>query len=136
MFMNTKFNAYFFVVIVLSVVISGCVTAPAMTKVELKGKPFSEFQKKANYLVLARYWDDHATKAQINYAPASFLTIWEKERKAELSLGLGPYYGMIELISIDEHTTLVRCYSWGYLAKFIDEWSQLIEMAPEDKRSR
>jgi hypothetical protein len=129
-----KLTIRFLVAFVLALTLAGC-TIPVMTKVEIKDKPVSEFQKKSNYLSLARYWDDHAEKQTIDFKGASFLTVWDREGKAEITIGNGPYYGMIELIKLDEQTTLVRCYSWDFMAKRIEEWKQLIQNASEDKKS-
>lgn len=117
---------------VFSVLVSGCVTVPTMTKAEIKNKVVLESQKKASYIKLAHYWDDHATKQMIDFKGPSYLTLWENEGRAEITIGNGPYYGMIELIAIDKNTTLIRCYAWGDLEKRVMEWKDLIEHAPEE----
>ena len=115
---------------------SGCVTVPTMTKAEARENLVSQSQKKASYLYLARYWDDHATKQMIEYKGASYLALWETDGKAEITIGNGPYYGMIELIAIDKSTTMIKTYAWGYLAERINEWRELIENAPDEHLSQ
>ena len=114
--------------------LSGCVTVPTFTKAEIAQKHSSKtFVKKGNYLNLAQYWDDNAEKYMIDFKGASFLTVWEKARKAEITLGNGPYYGLIELTYIDENTTQVTVFAWGGDASSIRKWADLIRHAPESK---
>lgn len=110
---------------------TGC-TAPAMTKPEVLQRKLDEHVKNQNYLKLARYWDINAEKLRINLINISHLTIWESEGKAEIAYGVGPYYGMIELIKLGERKTKVVTYAWGYLGKDVEGWRDLIMDAPED----
>jgi hypothetical protein len=120
---------------IILISVFGCgSTMPVFTKAEIAEKHSSTsktFVKKGNYLDLARYWDENAKKQSINFTPASFLKIWEKERKAEISIGNGPYYGFIELRYIDENTTQITIFSWGGMGKRIHEWVDLICNYPE-----
>jgi len=119
-----------FTIIVVLVGLSGCIV-PTLTKAEIARKhPSETFVKKGNYQDLARYWDDHAKKARLDFASASFLRIWEKDRKAEITYGNGPYYGLIDLTYIDENVTSVTFYAWG-LGSPIRKWADLIRNAPE-----
>jgi len=93
----------------------------------------SQSQKNANYLYLARYWDDHAAKQMIDFKGASFLTVWERDGKAEISIGNGPYYGLIELIAVGKNATVIKVYAWGASAERINKWRALIENAPEEQ---
>lgn len=107
-------------------IVSGC-TVPTMTKTEIRAKQAgTPFVKNANYLVLARYWDDHAEKQMIDFKGASFLTVREEEGRAEITIGNGPYYGMIELKKIDDRSTLVTTYAWGGMAERIFEWEAML----------
>lgn len=127
-----KFTIRLLLVIIMSALLLGCVTRALFTKDRVRDRFVSQSQKNANYLELAKYWDDHASKQTIDGRNESWLAIWEKEGKAEITIGHGPYYGMIELIGLDEHTTLVKCYAWGAMTKRINQWRELIENAPED----
>lgn len=115
----------------LATFLSAC-TAPAMTKGEALQRKFDEHIKNQNYLKLARYWDINAEKKTLDFKGNSFLTLWESEGRAEITLGAGPYYGMIELIRLDEKRTKVVSYGWDYMKKDIDEWRALILAAPEE----
>lgn len=112
--------------------LDACITTATKTKADVRQKqPTRKFLKKMNYVALARYWDDNAEKQTIDFKGASFLTIREEEERAEITIGNGPYYGLIELKQIDDHTTQVTSFSWGYMTHRIDEWTELIRNAPE-----
>lgn len=118
------------------IVLSGCaLTRPTLIKAEIAQKHQSEtFIKKKNYLSLAHYWDNNAKKQMISFHGASFLLIWEHYKKAEITIGNGPYYGLIELVSLDEETTQITFYAWGGedgMASRIHEWVDLLKNAPE-----
>lgn len=121
------------ILLVACFLLGACVAPPTPTKSEITSQTplFPPTTKRGNYLRLARYWDDHAEKQSINFVGASFLTIREQEGKAEITIGSGPYYGLIELIRIDTGNTLIRCYGGKGLDKRIGEWKALIENAPE-----
>lgn len=116
--------------LVASFVLLGCGSVPVRTKVEVQERLVSQTQKDANYLKLARYWDQRAEKQTIDFKGASFLTIWEKEGRAEITIGNGPYFGMIELIGVGENSTLIKSYAWGGMSGRISEWTELIKGAP------
>jgi hypothetical protein len=120
------------ITVLVAVGLTACTTVPVKTKVEMRSRLVSESHKPANYLRLARYWDEHAKKYYLNFTSASYLMFWEHERTADIAIGNGPYYGMIELYGLDEHTTRIRCYAWGALEYKITEWRKLIESAPND----
>jgi hypothetical protein len=120
-------------VLFFGIFVSGCVTVPAMTKMDAREKFVSQSQKNAYYLYLARYWDDHAAKQMIDFKGASFLTVWERDGKAEISIGNGPYYGLIELIAVGKNATVIKVYAWGASAERINKWRALIENAPEEQ---
>lgn len=115
--------------------LSAC-TVPVDTKNEARTKAATEFKKNANYLYLAHYWDEHATKQTIDFKSATYLAIWEKEKKAEITIGNGPYYGMIELTAIDENNTSIKTYAWGGMTGKISEWKKLIMNAPDENNSK
>lgn len=105
---------------------SGCTTS-GFKKVEVYEKqPGTPFVKDSNYLVLARYWDDHANKQMSYFHGAAFLNVLQEEGRAEITIGNGPYYGMIELKNIDGRSTLITTYAWDYLAKKVFEWEELL----------
>ena len=109
---------------ILGIIIStGCITVGVSTKAEMLSKPSTQFVIAANYISLARYWDDYADKRP---GFGSFITMVEEEQRAELNICPSPYLGMIELKRIDEHSTLVTSYAWGALADYIREWEELL----------
>ena len=115
-------------------IVSGC-TIPVATKTEIRSMQVgTPFVKNANYLVLARYWDDNAEKVTIDFHGASFLTVREEEGRAEITIGNGPYYGMIELKKIDNQSTLVTTYAWGSIAGRIFEWEAMLRQFSPDQR--
>lgn len=68
---------------VVCLLTNGCITVPTFTKIEMLAKQSgAPFTIDANYLVLARYWDDNAEKQMIDSIGASFLTIREEEGRA------------------------------------------------------
>ncbi|GGI16406.1 hypothetical protein GCM10008066_03800 [Oxalicibacterium faecigallinarum] len=101
-----------------------------MNKAKLKEEPTSSFVKDRNYKVLAKYWDDNATKQTIDFKGASFMTIWESDQIAEITIGNGPYYGMIELRALSDTSTKVTTFERGTLSSRIQEWADLIKNAP------
>ena len=100
---------------ILGIIISiGCITVGVSTKAEMLSKPSTQFVIAANYISLARYWDNYANKYP---GPnGCFLTMLEEEQRAELIIGPSPYFGMIEFRRIDDHSTLVKSYAWGLFA--------------------
>jgi hypothetical protein len=117
------------VIICLSV-LSAC-TAATLKKSDIRtDHPGESFTKNANYIALARYWDDNAEKKTGMPLSAS-LSIIQDEGRAEITLGNGPYYGLIDLKKVTDRSTRVTAYAWGSLANLIHEWCQLIRNAPE-----
>jgi len=116
--------------ILLGLFLSSCTTVPVPTKPEVQSHLISTTIKHANYLDLARYWDLHAEKQTIDFKGASYLMVWEKEGTAEITIGNGPYYGLIELVKVDQSSTIVKTYAWGYFTKRMIEWRDLILSAP------
>ena len=116
--------------VLIALFLSSC-TTPVSTKPEAQSHLISTTTKRLNYLDLARYWDLHAEKQTIDFKGASYLTIWEKEGVAEITIGNGPYYGLIELVKVDQSSTIVKTYAWGYFTKRMIEWRDLILSAPE-----
>jgi hypothetical protein len=114
-------------------IVSGC-TIPVTTKTEMRSRQTASFVKDANYLVLARYWDDNAEKQTIDFHSAPFLTVREEEGRAEITIGNGPYYGMIELKKIDDKSTLITSYAWGSVAGRIFEWEAMLRQFSPDQR--
>lgn len=113
-------------------IVSGC-TIPVATKTEVRSRQVgTPFVKNANYLVLARYWDDKAEKQMIDFHGASFLTVREEEGRAEITIGNGPYYGMIELKKINDQSTLITTYAWGSMANRIFEWEEMLRQFSPD----
>jgi hypothetical protein len=112
-------------------VLSAC-TVPTQKKSDVRTAHTGEsFTKNANYIALARYWDDNATKQTIDFKGASFLSIIQDEGRAEITIGNGPYYGLIDLKKVTDRSTRVTAFAWGGMADRINEWCQLIRNAPE-----
>jgi hypothetical protein len=61
----------------------------------------------------------------------SYLSIIQNEGRAEITIGSGPYFGLIDLKKVTDRSTRVTAYAWGGLAYSIHEWCQLIRNAPE-----
>ena len=120
---------------ILSIVIStGCISVGTTTKAEMLSKPSTQFVIAANYILLARYWDDYADKSP---GPnGSFLTMLDEEQRAEITIGNGPYWGMIELKRIDDHSTLVTSYAWDYSHKVVRGWEELLRTYPNHNSSQ
>ena len=121
-----------FLIVMALLGLSGCITVPT----QIKGDISSEhdgvtFVKNGNYKALAQYWDEKADKKDIEFVGASFLGILEKEQKAEITIGNGPYYGLIELEQVDQEQTRVTYHAWGDLAYKIIDWAELIRTSPE-----
>ena len=114
--------------ILIIMISTGCITVPTFTKAEMLSKPSTQFVIAANYISLARHWDDYGNKF---LGPnGCFLTMLDEEQRAEITIGNGRYYGMIELKRIDDHSTLVTSYAWDYMEKFIREWEELLRNYP------
>ncbi len=117
------------IIILLIIGLSGCsIAMPIFTKKEIYQMPGATFIKKGNYLDLAHYWDDNAKKQMIDVKGASYLMIWEKEKEAEITVGNGPYYALIQLKEIDESTTRITSYGNDSMNQ---EWVNLFRNAPE-----
>lgn len=117
-------------VVFLFMLISGCsLVPPAFTKNEMKESYIEKFVRDGNYKYLAKYWDDNAKKAMIDWKSATYLQIWDDQGVAEITIGTGPYYGMIELIDMGDKTMVVS-YGRGGLAGRVKEWMDLIRGAP------
>jgi hypothetical protein len=121
-----------FLALITGIILSGCANG-VTTKAEIQDQLSSQSRKNSNYLDLAQYWDFHADKSMAlgSGMGLAYLTVWERSGKAEITMGTGPYYGMIELIRLDERTTLIKTYAWGGFAEKINEWKTLIVNAPE-----
>jgi hypothetical protein len=112
-------------------VLSAC-TAATFKKSDIRTeRPGESFTKNANYIALARYWDDNATKHMTDFKGDSFLSIIQDEGRAEITIGSGPYYGLIDLKKVTDRSTRVTAFAWGGMANRINEWCQLIRNAPE-----
>lgn len=111
-------------------VLQGC-TVPTIKKADVRTAHVGQsFIKNQNYVTLARYWDDHATKQTIDGKGASFMSIIPEEGRAEITIGNGPYYGLIDLRRVTDHSTRVTSYAWGGMANTMQQWVELIRAAP------
>jgi hypothetical protein len=110
---------------------SAC-TVPVFRKEEMRERIIADFVRPGSYLDLARYWDERAQKLSIDFASATFLTLWERDKKAEITVGTGPYYGMIELVQESEGRVRIRAYAWGTggIKEKIEDWLSLLRAAP------
>jgi len=119
-----------FLVLSAFLVLQGC-TVPTMKKADVRTAHVGQsVVKNQNYVTLARYWDDHATKMTIDFKGASYMSIIPEEGRAEITIGNGPYYGLIDLRKITDHSTRVTSYGWGGMSSAIQEWVELIRSAP------
>lgn len=100
---------------------------PVNTKKELREKAFVESIKDTNYLILADYWDENSKKMTIDFKSAAYMKVNEPSGIIEITIGNGPYYGLIELHKIGEKKTRIRAYGWGGLESHIEDWVKLIK---------
>ena len=126
-FLRAKKIVIFAGLISAGFLMGGCVV-PVQSKadIEKEKQPISSIVVNENYIVLAHYWDDHAKKQTIDFLSASFLSIREEMGQADITIGNGPYYGMIRLKKISEQSTSVTTYGWGGLSSKMMEWQKLI----------
>jgi hypothetical protein len=123
------------VVLALSLIISAC-TIPVFQKEEMRSRNVADFTRSGSYIELVKYWDEHAEKAMIDFHSATFLTLWDADKKAEITVGTGPYYGMIELTQESDNCVRIRAYAWGTGLSGgpranIEEWLNLLRAAPD-----
>lgn len=78
---------------------------------------------------LARRWDDTAKKVSIDFKGATFLTMVPEERRAEITIGNGPYYALMDLKDIGSDRTRVISYSRDGMASMVKGWQALIQEA-------
>jgi len=113
---------------------------PVHKKGEMLNRLSSDVIKKANYLKLAHYWDNNYERPVLGLFSNGniHLRVFEKDNKAEIVLGNGTYYGMMELVGVDERTTKIKVYSWGFGGwsqldeSFFDEWKRVINEVPDE----
>ena len=79
-----------------------------------------------NYLKLARYWDDHAQKVSIDLKGASQLNVVPEEKRAEITIGTGPYYALIDLKDLGNDRTGVTGYAASGIVPKVQEWQALL----------
>ena len=121
--------------ILTAIISTGCIQTGVFVKSEMLSRPSgTPFVIAANYISLAHYFDDHAKK----YGPLTtgVLTINESEGKADITMGNGPYYGMIELKRIDDNSTLITGYSWYGSHERIREWEGFLRTYPNHNSSQ
>ena len=88
-------------------------TVPTQRKADVRTAHTGQsFTKHKNYIALARFWDDNATKQTIDFKGASFLSVIPEEGRAEITIGNGPYYGLIDLRKITDQSTRVTVFAW------------------------
>ena len=110
----------------------GCVTIPKMKKNEI----FTNVEKKSfikhrHFEDILKYWDDNSTKVKIDFANATYVQRWSNPKHAEISIGNGPYYGLIQLHHVNDSQTKVDYYSWGHFKNRISDWINIINEMPE-----
>lgn len=118
--------------------LSGCATngkvLPVQTKAEARlyqaGEPVT---LKANYLKLARHWDENATKLVDGlFAPTARwrMEIFEADQTAHIVCGNAFIDGFIELKGQPDGTTVMTTYAWGGTYKVVTGWRDMIAAAP------
>jgi len=123
----TNYMKICFVLLLCVVFLTGC-TKAILKKEDIRKRLTQETIKEADYIYLAKYWDDHAEKL---LSPGGcHLQIWREFNKAEITIGSGPYYGMIELIELKDNRTKIKAYGWGGNAIIINKWYDLLSEAP------
>ncbi|CAN5543361.1 hypothetical protein BH10PSE18_BH10PSE18_04080 [soil metagenome] len=79
-----------------------------------------------SYMQLARYWNDSARANQGR--AVGTLNVVLADGRAEITIGTGPYYGLIELKDLGRNTTRVTSYASGLAGAQILVWrNQLLQ---------
>ena len=117
----------------LVALLAGCVS-PNTTKTEVRtpgrlAAPAADVC--GSYLKLARYWDNNAKKMTIDGKGNSFLTVVPEEKRAEITIGSGPYYALMDLKDFGNDRTGVTSYATGHLTDSVRGWQELLEHAHE-----
>ena len=125
-------------IIGLASLVSGCTTnggyMPVQTKAEARAYPLGEPMKlNADYLKLARYWDENSPKVFRGVLfPDGFsrLEVFEADSTAHLVCGDAFIHGLIELKGQKDGTTIMNTYAWGGDFNTVKKWRDMLIDAP------
>ncbi|MBT2326755.1 hypothetical protein J7E62_31060 [Variovorax paradoxus] len=115
------------------VLLTGC--APPLlikTKSEIRKSDLQVSQAAAcgDYQQIARYWDEHATKMAVDGQGASHLTLIPEDRRAEITVGKGPYFALMDLKDAGGSRTTLTSYVAGpYFVEPLKGWERQIQQA-------
>lgn len=115
----------------LVVALVGC-SLPVQRKEEIRAERFNlgpPARVCGDYLKLARYWDEKATKVSMDLASATFLNVIPEEKRAEISIGTGPYHALLDLKSAGAGVSELTAYSVHPLKHFVLDWQDLLGTA-------
>ncbi len=107
--------------------LAGC-AAPVATMAELRSPRHSAGAVEiacGSYMQLARYWHD-SWRASVPGRTVGTLNVMLADGRAEITIGTGPYYGLIELKDLGRNTTRVTGYASGVASAQILVWRHQI----------
>ncbi|VTU32212.1 hypothetical protein H4CHR_02966 [Variovorax sp. PBS-H4] len=80
-----------------------------------------------NYAQIARFWDEHARKMEVDGQGASHMTIIPEESRAEIVVGKGPYFALMDLKDAGgSRTTLTSFVAGPYFIEPVRGWERQI----------
>jgi hypothetical protein len=115
------------VVATAALLLAGC-AAPVSTMADLRSPQHATGAVAiacGSYMQLARYWNDSARTNGSGKAVGS-LNVVLADGRAEITIGSGPYYGLIELKDLGRNTTRVTSYASGMAGAQILVWRHQI----------
>lgn len=107
--------------------LAGCAT-PVATVAELRSPQHAAGVAEiacGSYTQLARYWNDSA-RAGMQGRAFGTLNVVLADGRADITIGTGPYYGLIELKDLGRNTTRVTSYASGVAGAQILLWRSQI----------
>lgn len=112
----------------LALPLSGCAVR---TKAEARAadRKVGEVIACGSYDRLARHWDQNARKLMLDLTGGTFMTMIPEEKRAEITIGSGPYHALMDLQDIGNERTRVSSYSVPQVAQVLKEWEGVITSA-------
>ncbi len=115
------------IVAIAALLLAGC-AVPVGTMADLRSPQHSTGGVAiacGSYMQLARYWNDSA-RANASGRTIGSLNVVLADGRAEITIGSGPYYGLIELKDLGRNTTRVTSYASGMAGAQILVWRHQI----------
>lgn len=123
--------------LIASLMVAGCAT-PVATMSELRSSRHAAGAVEiacGSYMQLARYWNDSARSGPTGKSLGA-LNVMLEDGRAEITIGSGPYYGLIELKDLGRNTTRVTSYASGAAGAQILVWRHQILQAHQAAPAR